>query len=381
MNINENCGRDNNQCVKIAYIIVLTNTDLFDFKSSGIKKKIDWQIDALSEFGIKVELIRKKMQPKWKRALLLQTSTIKWSDLKKEILAYDGLYHRHVNTDYQMLQLFRKIKKIKPEFNIILEIPTYPYEGERKKGILYYKDLFFRRYLKRYVDRIVIFDTNKEVWGIPSISTYNGIDLNSIRIKKQMQRSNGIDICMIADFEYWHGVDRLLMGLLNYYETDGKEDIRLHLVGGVSNLEIIRECKKIASCKLLKDKVFFYGNLIGEELDYIYDICHLAVASLGRHRTHIHLSSEIKTREYMGKGIPFIYSTEIDVFKEKHVDFAYQIHIDDSPVNINEVITFYKKLLSKYSAEQLSFRIREYAEDSLSMNKVMKPIADFFLSI
>ena len=365
---------------KIIYLVALTNPDLINSKSSGISKKIDWQIAALSDAGIKVRLVKRRMQSKYRRAMPFQTSTIDWAGLKHKMGCYDGLYHRHVNTDFQMLKLFCEIKKQNPKFKIILELPTYPYDGERKKGLLYYRDRHYRKQLKKYADRIVIFDQHKDVWGVPAIQTCNGIDLSGLRIKKQEQRTDTFDICMVADFEYWHGADRLLRGLLAYYANGGRENIRLHFVGGVSNTRILEKYKQAASHRLIRHKVFFYGNLEGEELDHIYDICHLAAASLGRHRTGVFLSSEIKTREYMGKGIPFIYSTEIDVFRESHVDFAYQIPADDSPVDLNEVTAFYKRLLDGYKPDQLSREIRQFARDKVSMNQAMKPIAEYFLS-
>ncbi len=365
----------------ITYIVALTDSKLINSESSGIKKKIDWQVAAMENVGLDIDLIKKPVLPKAKRVLPFQSSTIDWRNLLDEMLdKYDGLYHRYVYSDYQMVNLFRRIKAVKPDFKIVLEIPTYPYDRERRKNLLQYRDWYYRNKLHKYVDRIVIFDKWDSVWGIPAIPTQNGIDLQSVSVKKQLQRHDGMDICMIADFEYWHGVDRLLQGLFDYYENGGKEDIRIHLVGGISSLKVMQKYKNLASNDLIKDRVFFYGNLVGTELDHIYDICHVAVASLGRHRTGIMISSEIKTREYMGKGIPFIYSTEIDVFREAHVDFAHQFSINDDPVNMDEVISFYHDLCRNCSAEELTDRIRRYAEETVSMDVMMKPITGFFLS-
>ena len=105
----------------------------------------------------------------------------------------------------------------------------------------------------------------------------------------------------------------------------------------------------------------------------------MAVASLGRHRTGVMISSEIKTREYMAKGIPFIYSTEIDVFRDAHEDFALQISIDDQPVKMKDVLNFYNGLVDKYQCDELSNRIRKFAEDTVSIDQVMKPVADYYL--
>ncbi len=366
---------------KIAYIVAVTDPKLLNLPSSGIKKKIDWQIKALFNSGLFVDLKKEDVLAKRIRVLPFHSSTINWKTLTKDLMVkYNGLYHRHVFTDSEMLSCFKKLKELNPDFKIILEFPTYPYDIERKKNLNFLRDFIYRKYLHKYVDRVVVYDNYNYVFNIPTIKTHNGIDFESVEIKNQEQRNSGIDICMIADFEYWHGVDRWLKGLLNYYKNEGQDDIRLHLVGGVSSLQKMKEYKAMADNPLIREKVLFYGNLVGKELDHIYDICHMASASLGRHRTGINVTSEIKTREYMAKGIPFIYSTPIDVFMDKDIDFALQISIDDKPVNIKSVVKFYYELIKKYGVENLSKHIRDYGLKTVSMDNVMKPVADYFLN-
>lgn len=367
--------------MKIAYIVALTDSKLINAPSSGIKKKIDWQTAALSRAGIVTVLMKKKCINKIIRALPFQTASIDWKRCVRELDGYDGLYHRHVYTDYQMLRAFRFIKKRNPEFKIVLELPTYPYEKERKHGLMYYRDIFYRRFLRKYIDRIVVFGNFRRVWGIPCIRTRNGIDMELTAPKKSLERSDGFDLCMIADLEFWHGVDRLLNGLVQYYENNGTEDIKIHLVCGVSNTKKLLEIKNVIEKSILKDKVILYRNLSGKDLDKVYDICHMASASLGRHRTKLDkagVTSEIKTREYLAKGIPFIYSTEIDVFENNHADFAKQISTDDKPVNFSDVVDFYKHLLEKYDKQELKERIRKFGQETVSMDKTMEPVVQFY---
>ena len=130
--------------MNIAYIIALTDTNLLTSESSGIKKKIDWQVSALNRAGVETHIIKKEILPKVKRAFPFHSSIIDWYGLLEDMVQkYDGMYHRHVYTDYHMLSFFKKLKKIKPDFKIILELPTYPYDQERRKNLLYYRDWIF----------------------------------------------------------------------------------------------------------------------------------------------------------------------------------------------------------------------------------------------
>ena len=120
--------------MNIAYIIALTDTNLLTSESSGIKKKIDWQVSALNRAGVETHIIKKEILPKVKRAFPFHSSIIDWYGLLEDMVQkYDGMYHRHVYTDYHMLSFFKKLKKIKPDFKIILELPTYPYDQSEEK--------------------------------------------------------------------------------------------------------------------------------------------------------------------------------------------------------------------------------------------------------
>lgn len=110
----------------------------------------------------------------------------------------------------------------------------------------------------------------------------------------------------------------------------------------------------------------------------MYDKCNLAIASLGIHRLGISWLSTLKSREYLAKGIPFIYSGTIDVFAKNPVDFALQIPADDTPADFHSILSFYRNLYKKYSEEELCDRIRKYAEKYVSMFSAMKLTAEYF---
>lgn len=363
---------------KIVYLYTVLDGS-YKEKYPGINKKIHAQVKALNRGGLDTTLEVIKYEDKLVRAIPLQTSSVRWKNLKVWE-KYDGLYLRFSTSDYQMIRWLKQIKKNAPDFKVVFEIPTYPYETElsSRNRIVINRDLKYRNQLKLGVDRLVINGKDERVFDIPTILTANGVDLDEVRVRNPIEYQDGvINICFVAAFAMWHGADRAIEGLKNYYKDGGTRDIRLHLVGGGED-SIINSLKESAQDKSVSDRVKFYGFLDGEELSEIYDMSQLAIASLGLHRLHIDSPSTLKSREYLARGIPFIYSSVISDFEEHPVDFAFQISTDEEPVDYNEVIRFYDGLMSKYRTDDLTKTIREYADKYISIDKTMAPIVEFF---
>ena len=112
-------------------------------------------------------------------------------------------------------------------------------------------------------------------------------------------------------------------------------------------------------------------------MDEVYDKCQFAIECLGCHRKGIDRSSSLKSREYLAKGMPFVYSGEIDVFLEDPVDFCLKVPADESPVDIEELVAFADGLYERESEEALIGRIRKYAEGHVGMNVAMKSVIDY----
>ena len=87
--------------------------------------------------------------------------------------------------------------------------------------------------------------------------------------------------------------------------------------------------------------VILYGKKHGLELDNIFDICDFGIGSLGRHRVGIDKIKTLKNREYAARGIPFIYSETDSDFDSK--PYVLKAPADESPINIQDIIDFYKK--------------------------------------
>lgn len=356
------------------------------FLPSGIDKKILSQIDALNKNGLTCSLTTAIETPAMWAKILSRMPFINLNPMWKyrdEFEHADFIYIR--KPPYCtgcFIRLLKKIKQNNPYICLILEIPTYPYDSEftriYKRYIYLLKDRINRKKYKRYIERIVTFSEHESIWGIKTIRTQNGIDLNLIprRKIKEVQKHTALRLLTVAMFAPWHGYDRLIRGLKLYYSKPVFMKVTIDMVGeGPSLLEY----KELVNELGLSNYVTFHGQLNGEKLDSIFDNADIAVASLGIHRIGLQQVSTLKAREYCARGIPFIKSYE-DVDFGPGLAYVLSVEASESPIDIQTVLTFYDNLMSKYERKDIILTMRGYAEEHLGWDSKMKPVADYIKS-
>ena len=182
--------------------------------------------------------------------------------------------------------------------------------------------------------------------------------------------SKELNLIGVAEIHTWHGFDRLVKGLANYYSKPQKYIVRFHVVGKFFSKEGEAEFKKIIADHHIERHVILYGNKHGGDLDTIFDFCDFGVGSLGRHRVGIDRIKTLKNREYAARGIPFIYSETDSDFDDK--PYVLKAPADDSPIDIYRIIDFYRHSTS--SPQQ----IRNSIEDLSWKNQMMKVIKTIY---
>ena len=166
---------------------------------------------------------------------------------------------------------------------------------------------------------------------------------------------------------YWHGYDRLIAGIGEYYRSEtSPRQVFFHVVGGVASNEMNGSMHAPGFATLIdkygiKDYVIFHGQLFGEELDKVFNQSCFAIGSLARHRSGISVIKTLKNREYATRGIPFIYSEVDEDFD--HQSYVIKASPDESPINIAQVIDFidnyhFEPLDIRKTVEHLSWKIQ-----------------------
>jgi len=277
---------------------------------------------------------------------------------------YDVVYIRYMRLT-PWFYLFIKTMK-KNSFKLILEVPTYPYDEEYSRGFLSYSDQYFRNKIVKYVDYITYFGgLHDEIWGIQAIKLENGIDLDSVPLKKDISSENKtVHFIGVANLSEWHAYDRLIKSIS---ESENPDLICFDIVGMGPSFDKLVD---LTDALGLQNFVKFHKLQFGANLNRLFDKAHIGVGSLGLHRIGHDTLTPLKPAEYTARGIPFILGNSDDRFLMSK--FIYRVPNDDSTFKVDDIISWYKGL------DIDSKQIRKYADENLSWNK---QIADVFFKI
>lgn len=366
-------------------MLYLTTWDFAHEETDGVCKKIKSQVVFFRNRGYKVDILFIKgndiiFEQNGEKRFIGKVGTI------KKVLAYLKMYpalknqkYDYVYNRYGMMDSFyyRVLKRLhRNGAKILVEIPTYPYEKERTAGLLYWLmfkwDKIYQSRLKNVVNRIVTYSRDDRIFGIPTIGIKNGINLADVQPISGKSLDDTVDLLIVALMQPYHGYERLLYGLKKYY-LSGNRKILCHFVGDGPEREAY---EKIVSDNNLQEYVIFYGPKGGKELDEIYERADIGVCSLGGYKKGLFWSSELKSREYLAKGLPIIVGMELDV--SDVIDKNYMLHFpnDASVIDIEKILTFYDTIYQK-KKYITALKIRKMAEKCVGMEATMWPIFDY----
>lgn len=293
---------------------------------------------------------------------------------------YDACYIRYDFSDASFVKMLKTLRGVCGK--IALELPTYPYEQENSQGIAnkvkMAVDKHYREKIHIYVDFIVTFyDGHPSLFDIPVLVVPNGFDFSSMKLVSKVLPNDGIHIIAVSSMREWHGYERMIEGLHEYYKNGDNacENIVLHLVG---NGREYGKYKQLAEqYDLLGTHVVMEGAMHGEALDALYEKCALGVDSLARHRSGISVLSSLKSREYGAKGIPIINSCKIDII-EDDFDYILRVPADETPIDMRKVCEFYHKCYDNANREKTGIAIRDYIESKSDMKATLSNVVKRF---
>lgn len=327
--------------------------------NNGISKKISYQVDALTQCGLEVHLCYMDEKDNKKRIIDHEViadygkgflskirKRTEFSSISNYVKDHhiDLVYIRsNHNANLFTINMVKKMKAYGAK--VVMEIPTYPYDIEYKaQGISrqIFQDKIFRNQLAKYLDAIVTFSDFDKIFGQRTIKISNGIDFDSVKMKTTINdTSKELNLIGVAEIHEWHGFDRIVRGLADYYSKPQDYLVEFHVIGYFFSKEIEDEFRKIIYDNHMENYVILYGKKHGTELDNLFDKCDFGIGSLGRHRVGIDKIKTLKNREYAARGIPFIYSETDSDFDPK--PYVLKAPADESPIEIQRIIDFYKR--------------------------------------
>lgn len=328
--------------------------------NNGISKKISYQMEAFKANGHEAHLCY--MDENGSKRRIADDNIIadygngkKGKILKRiefgSIVDYavtqhiDFVYIRsNHNANPFTIYMVRRMKRV--GMKVVMEIPTYPYDQEyfnKSMQRQLIQDKLFRNIFAKQLDAIVTFSEEDVIFGQQTIRISNGIDFESVRMKKKSHHpANELHLIGVAEIHRWHGFDRVIKGLADYYSTPKEMKVFFHVVGYFFSPIEEAEITEIIKTNHLEPYVILYGKKHGEELDQIFDQCDFGIGSLGRHRVGIEHIKTLKNREYAARGIPFVYSeTDTDFDKKPYV---LKVPADETAVKIEDIIKYNQQL-------------------------------------
>lgn len=356
---------------------------------NGISKKIGYQLDAFKANGHETHLCY--MDENGSKRRIVDGNIIadygngkKGKILKRtefnSIVNYaikEGIEFVYIRSNHNAspftIHMVWRMKK--NGMKVVMEIPTYPYDKEyfyKKMWRQLVQDKIFRKLFAKQLDAIVTFTEESSIFGKRTIRISNGIDFDSVRMKKgKYHPTNELHLIGVAEIHRWHGFDRVIKGLADYYTIPREIKVYFHVVGYFFSYVEKEDITNLINENHLEPYVILHGKKHGDELDDIFDQCDFGIGSLGRHRVGIEHIKTLKNREYAARGIPFIYSETDTDFDNK--SYILKAPADESPIIIDKIINFYMQLTISPT------EIRSSIEDLSWKNQMKRVINGVFI--
>ena len=348
----------------------------------GVAKKISMQIDSFCKLGYDVtysaylhdgvailrkgvvlrkkQINNKRMNNMFRRFYLLKLC-IEYLQIEEK---YDIGFIRWDAVDFIFLNTL-SIMRNKCRF-VLMDFHGY-YPGYKSKGLtgkyIKYMTAFLGSRMSKYVDLGLTETVERTLFGIKTLPIDTGIDIDLYKPHRYIGDIDELNLISVANERPYHGLDRIINGLVEYYASENKpKKVYLHLVGKLSP-----ETKRIIKNSGLKS-IKTYGYLSGDALDNIYSRCNIGLGPLATYRTGGKQGTGIKTKEYFAIGMPYVYAGNELLVPD---DYPYVLKISDNGgiIDINMLIHFYEKIL-RFGNIQKDMRC--FAKENFSWDKIFE---------
>lgn len=292
----------------------------------------------------------------------------------------DFLYIRMIYADRDYFAFLDNVKKRYPLCKIIVEIPTYPYKNEMCSSLygkfMYLKDLIYRNHYRRYIDRFVTYSYDDMINGVETIRTMNGVDVDSFSPVCSARQYNPqcINLIAVAFLMRHHGYERLIEGMRDYYQEKRDRVVYIHIIG---DGEEKKKYERLIKNYSLDDYIKLYEPMYGEDLNEMYDNADAGLSGFGFYKDGVDQVGTLKTREYLAKGLPVILGADDKVFNTYGYEYGLLFPNDDSPVNIDRIISFLDEVYLNRERGEIIDSIRQFAKRTVDNTITLAPIIDY----
>ncbi|WP_319468932.1 glycosyltransferase [uncultured Pseudodesulfovibrio sp.] len=180
----------------------------------------------------------------------------------------------------------------------------------------------------------------------------NGVELNAIPMTGcRPFDGNEVNIAFVGSMDTaWHGLSRMIESLHAY---KGNTHVNLHLIGSISPSSYDCEVGNNVSIE-------YHGVQTGAALDETMSHMHVGMGTLALYRKGMDEACTLKVREYMARGLPFIYAYDDPDVPE---DFPYALKLpnDGSLISIPKILDFLNRIrLDKEASAVMREHCKQY---------------------
>ena len=347
-----------------------------DYKANGEARKVLSQVKAFREAGVEIAFLDVILDRKMDKILYRMPFGGVYpkefiGKCEKEVHDADFVFIRKNIFDGMYFKMLKAMKLANPNIKIIVEIPTYPYFQEWNRIIdkpLIWKEkrVIPKVAADKLVDYYLTLTDDAEIFGIPTIKFDNCIEVDEYVQKKNQPKANELHLLGVALLASWHGFDRVIIGMSEYYKNAANSTkVFFHIVGEGPELMNLKSLVKQYG---LEQFVLFEGKQHGEKLDEIFDNANIGVGSLGIHRKGLENARSLKNREYCARGIPFIKSGGDSVFED--YEYCLSFPNNDDPIDISKIISWSENI----DYVNASVAMREYARRNFDWQRYIQDI-------
>ncbi len=358
----------------------------------GVRKKVFGQANAFQTHGFEVMLVSiesqniilNPIQSPQKPSIIGQARNIievshiffqKTLEVLQEYQA-DIVYIRAAFAEPGYLKFLRQAKAL--SISCYCEFATYPYDLEYRHKPLYKRllllvDKYYRRRLHKYIQHAFTYTNYSSAFGIPVTRIENGIDVASMPKRTEGDSSSRLFTLLgVANVSNWQGYDRVLTGLKKYYDSHDTttSPVRFDIVGdGPALKDLHTLCERYN----LQQYVTFWGTKGSKELQTFYQQADIGISTLAFHRKGLGEGASLKSREYCAVGLPFVYAFQDNDFPE-HFPYALRVSGDDSPLDIEALLHFFKQINIKNCLDEMRQHADQYLDWKIKIQPVVRKI-------
>ncbi len=382
-------------------------------KKTSVQRKVVSQIEAMRKNGIDatgyffseeesegfigdfIKIIpfkRTQITNKWFRSYHEADALIKQvaAFVEQNLGDYEILYLRHYRSTFNYVKMLRKYAD-----KLVLYIPSHVIkENFRERQVpentglvsviikwweyfryIYLYEKYVWKFILKKLKAVVVFTEEfaeilrSQAFGSPRI-IYNRDGVNCAEVAlRELEKTEDPVVKLLfmkgsSLKQSWSGLQRLISSV----EGDNKKRFEIYITGSAGN-----------DPEYKKDFVKCVGHLSPEELQLLVNKVDLGISNLANYMIAFNTTSNLKSREYYARGLPFIQANEMpDIDGYEAADCYLQLPNNHLPIDMNLVYDYAMKMRNN---PLHAGKMRQFAEEHLDWKVTVAELSEQLKSL